>query len=68
MMRKEAMLYEKLEDQLVQCALCAHRCKIKPAHKGLCGVRENVEGVLNTLVYAEAIAVHVDPIEKKPLY
>ena len=67
-MRKEAMLYEKLEDQLVQCALCAHRCRIKPAEKGICGVRENVEGVLNTLVYAEAIAVHVDPIEKKPLY
>jgi pyruvate formate lyase activating enzyme len=27
-----------------------------------------VEGALYTLVYAEAIAVHVDPIEKKPIY
>jgi len=67
-MLKEAMLYEKLDQERVQCALCAHRCKIRPGDRGICGVRENVSGVLNTLVYAEAIAVHVDPIEKKPLY
>jgi pyruvate formate lyase activating enzyme len=67
-MRREAVLYERLEGSLVRCALCAHRCTIKPGRRGLCGVRENDEGVLYTLVYAEAIAAHVDPIEKKPLY
>jgi len=67
-MRTEAMLYERLEGGLVQCALCAHRCTIKPGRRGICGVRENGEGMLYTLVYADAIAAHVDPIEKKPLY
>jgi pyruvate formate lyase activating enzyme len=31
-------------------------------------VRRNEEGSLYTMVYAKAVAVHVDPIEKKPLY
>jgi pyruvate formate lyase activating enzyme len=67
-MRKEAMLYEKLDRGRVRCALCAHRCTIKPGRHGLCGVRENDGGVLFTSVFGEAIAVHVDPIEKKPLF
>lgn len=67
-MMKEAMLYRKVKDDLVQCQLCAHRCTIKPHRVGICGVRRNEEGSLYTMVYAKAVAVHVDPIEKKPLY
>jgi len=67
-MMKEAMLYTKLRDDLVRCQLCAHRCTIKPHRAGICGVRRNEEGTLYTMVYAKAVAVHVDPIEKKPLY
>jgi pyruvate formate lyase activating enzyme len=62
------MLYESLEDQRVQCRLCAHRCVIKNQKRGICGVRENQGGQLQTLVYARAIARHVDPVEKKPLF
>jgi pyruvate formate lyase activating enzyme len=65
---REAMLYESLESQKVQCHLCAHRCVIKSQKRGICGVRENHEGQLQTLVYARAIARHVDPVEKKPLF
>ncbi len=65
---KEAMLYEKLEKELVHCYLCAHHCTIKPGRVGICGVRRNEGGTLQSLVYAQAIAVQVDPIEKKPLY
>lgn len=65
---REAMLYEKLDDHVVQCALCAHRCRIQPGKDGICGVRENRDGVLHTLVYGRAISAAVDPIEKKPLY
>lgn len=36
--------------------------------RGLCGVRENRDGALQTLVYGKVIARHVDPIEKKPLF
>ncbi|MCF7916195.1 MAG: AmmeMemoRadiSam system radical SAM enzyme [Candidatus Omnitrophica bacterium] len=67
-MKKEAMLYEKLANNLVHCFLCNHHCKIKPGDFGLCSVRKNVAGNLETLVYGKVIASGVDPIEKKPLY
>ncbi|MBU1852915.1 MAG: AmmeMemoRadiSam system radical SAM enzyme [Candidatus Omnitrophica bacterium] len=67
-MIKEAMLYEKLEDGKVQCRLCSHYCEILPDKFGFCGVRKNSNGRLFTHVYGEVIALHVDPIEKKPLY
>ncbi len=67
-MMKEAMLYEKLENQQVLCNLCHHRCRIKPGRRGICAVRENREGVLYSLVYRKVIARSIDPIEKKPLF
>ena len=67
-MMKEAMLYQKLDNGRVQCNLCAHRCKINPGKRGICGVRENQGGTLVTLVYGKSISAAVDPIEKKPLY
>lgn len=65
---KEAMLYDKLDDDRVRCNLCAHRCLIAAGKLGVCQVRQNVDGTLYTLVYGRAISQHVDPIEKKPLY
>ncbi len=67
-MKKEALLYEKLDQKWVQCRLCAHRCRLAPSAYGICGVRQNQEGILYTLVYGEIVAAHVDPIEKKPFY
>ncbi|MDO8785459.1 MAG: AmmeMemoRadiSam system radical SAM enzyme [Syntrophales bacterium] len=67
-MIREAMLYEKMDNGKVKCRLCSHRCMIAPARRGICGVRENREGVLYSLVYGMIIAEHVDPIEKKPLF
>mgnify|MGYP000858062593 CR=1 FL=1 len=65
---KEAYLYNRLEDERVRCALCNHRCVIKPGKRGICGVRENRGGTLYSLVYGKVIAAHTDPIEKKPLF
>lgn len=62
------MLYEKKEGGQVRCNLCAHRCVIKSDRKGVCGVRENKEGVLYSLVYGTLIAENIDPIEKKPFF
>ena len=67
-MIKEAMLYEKLADKRVHCNLCAHRCTIKPDRRGVCGVRENKNGMLYSLVYGTLIAEHIDTIEKKPFF
>jgi pyruvate formate lyase activating enzyme len=65
---KEALLYKKLEKGWVQCLNCAHKCKIAPQKRGICGVRENIEGKLYALNYGKVIAINIDPIEKKPFY
>ncbi|MCW4023303.1 MAG: AmmeMemoRadiSam system radical SAM enzyme [archaeon] len=66
---KEAMFYEKSDDNHVNCSLCNHRCRnIGESQRGLCGVRENINGKLFSLVYARLVARSVDPIEKKPLF
>ncbi len=65
---KEALFWERLDSQKGQCHLCAHECRIPESSYGICGVRQNVEGILYTKVYAQVIAANIDPIEKKPLY
>jgi pyruvate formate lyase activating enzyme len=65
---REARLWEALGDREVRCFLCSHRCRIPQGGFGLCGVRENREGTLHTLVYGRLVARSVDPIEKKPLF
>src|SRR5210317_1237497 len=63
------MFYEKINKEMVNCNLCAHRCrKIADSKRGICGVRENRGGKLYSLVYSKVIARSVDPIEKKPLF
>jgi pyruvate formate lyase activating enzyme len=63
-----ALLWEKLANQQVRCFACAHLCKIRPEQFGICGVRKNTGGELYTHVYEYPVAVHSDPIEKKPLF
>ena len=65
---KEALYYEKLEGKAVQCGLCPRKCVLAEGRRGFCGVRKNRDGVLYSLVYAKPVAVHIDPIEKKPLF
>ena len=65
---KEALYFKKLKEGLVKCELCPRYCAIKPGERGQCGVRKNLKGRLYSLVYGKPCAVHVDPIEKKPLY
>jgi pyruvate formate lyase activating enzyme len=64
----EALLYEKEKTNHVKCSLCAHRCRIASGMRGICGVRENREGTLRSLVYGQVVAENIDPIEKKPLF
>ena len=64
----EALLYEKLGNELVRCNLCNHHCKIAENNHGFCGVRENIKGILYTNSYGKIVASNIDPIEKKPLY
>jgi pyruvate formate lyase activating enzyme len=64
----EAALYTRRDDLSVSCSLCSHRCVVAAGRRGVCGVRENRDGTLYTLVYGSLVARAVDPIEKKPLY
>ena len=64
----EAKYYEKLPDREIECRLCPRFCKLSDKERGYCGARENIGGTYYTLVYGKACAVHVDPIEKKPLF
>jgi pyruvate formate lyase activating enzyme len=56
------------DTRAVSCLLCAQRCRIKPGQRGRCRARVNVAGELRSLVYGRPLAVHIDPIEKKPFY
>ena len=64
----EATLWEPLAEGQVRCRLCSHRCRIREEKRGLCSVRANPGGRLESLVYGKVIARSVDPIEKKPLF
>jgi len=64
---KEAILYENLPDSRTLCTACARFCNIPDGKIGLCGIRQNIGGKLQLLVYGKIIAGHVDPIEKKPV-
>ncbi|MBR9704407.1 AmmeMemoRadiSam system radical SAM enzyme [Candidatus Pacearchaeota archaeon] len=65
---KECDLYKKMTKGNVKCLACSHYCIISEGKTGICGVRKNVRGKLNLMVYGKVVASHTDPIEKKPLY
>ena len=67
-MKKEALFYEKLDQNRVHCFLCPHHCRNPPDGRGICGVRKNIGGALYSLNYGEISSIGVDPIEKKPLH
>ncbi len=65
---KEARYWEPRPDGSVQCKLCPFTCTIPEGERGVCKVRANIGGKLRALTYGKPVAVHVDPIEKKPLF
>jgi len=64
---RKAMFWETKGDA-VRCFLCPRNCILKQGATGSCRIRQNVNGALVTHGYGNPCAVHVDPIEKKPLY
>lgn len=67
-MNKTALYFEKLPDQAVRCILCPNMCVLQNQQIGICMGRKNDGGELTAVNYAEAVALHLDPVEKKPLY
>lgn len=60
--------FTSVGEDIVRCTLCPHNCRLKPGETGKCKVRHNIDGNLQTDVYANVSALALDPIEKKPLY
>lgn len=63
-----ARYWTHIKDGIVQCGLCPRRCVLGPGQRGFCTVRVNKDGDLYTLGYGNPVAVHLDPIEKKPFF
>jgi pyruvate formate lyase activating enzyme len=66
--RREALFWEKQPELRAKCVLCPRECLVDDTERGYCGVRENVGGQYQTLVYGALCSANVDPIEKKPLF
>jgi len=60
----EAMFFQEMADNKVQCQLCFWNCIIPEGHRGICRVRANREGRLYTLVYGLLASTMIAEIEK----
>ncbi|MGB9720173.1 MAG: AmmeMemoRadiSam system radical SAM enzyme [bacterium] len=63
-----ALYYKKLDGNKVKCNLCPRACVVPDGNKGFCRARKNIKGDYYTLVHSNPCALHIDPIEKKPLF
>ncbi len=64
----EARWWERAPDGRAHCFLCPRHCRLREGQAGFCAVRVNHGGRLVSLAWGAPAAVHVDPIEKKPLF
>ncbi len=65
---KKAKYQKNLAGKRTACGICPNRCVLAPGDRSVCRSRVNMDGILYSLAYGAACAVHVDPVEKKPLY
>lgn len=63
---KEATFYT-VTPKGIRCQICPNECDIKEGEAGDCRNRVNKKGKLWSTAYGNPCAIHVDPIEKKPL-
>jgi pyruvate formate lyase activating enzyme len=66
--RKEAYLYEKLDNNLVKCELCPRNCTIAQGNVGFCKVRKNIDGTLYAQSYEKATHITVEKIETEAVF
>ncbi|MFO7617577.1 MAG: AmmeMemoRadiSam system radical SAM enzyme [Bacteroidales bacterium] len=51
----------------VKCLICPNECTLKDGELSDCRNRIARNGILYTMAYGNPCAVHIDPVEKKPL-
>ncbi len=64
---KEALYWEWAGDA-IRCLKCPNGCVLGPNESGICRNRVHDRGKLYSIAYGNPCAVHIDPIEKKPLF
>jgi pyruvate formate lyase activating enzyme len=52
----------------LSCELCPRECRIPEGGAGDCRVRVNLDGKLRATTYGLPSSMHMDPVEKKPLF
>lgn len=60
--------YQHREGARIRCDICPVRCKLDEGGIGTCGGRQVINGRLIAVNYGQVCSLHLDPIEKKPLY
>lgn len=51
----------------LRCLICPNECTLEEGELSDCNNRRVIDGKLYTLAYNHPCAIHIDPIEKKPL-
>jgi pyruvate formate lyase activating enzyme len=59
--------WHALDKGRVQCDLCPRHCRLREGQRGLCYVRQCLDGEVKLVSYGRSSGFCVDPIEKKPL-
>jgi pyruvate formate lyase activating enzyme len=64
---KEAM-FQVETPRGIRCQICPNECTLGEGEMSDCHNRKVYNGKLYTIAYGNPCAIHIDPIEKKPLY
>ena len=65
---KEAWNYVRLQNNVTVCKVCPRACTLRPGELSHCKAKQNIGGRLYSLSYGQIGALHLDPVEKGPLY
>lgn len=60
--------YQTRQGERIRCLICPQKCVLEEGEIGICGGRQVVGGKLLAVNYGQVSSMHLDPIEKKPLY
>jgi pyruvate formate lyase activating enzyme len=64
---KECTYYE-VTPRGTMCLVCPNECTLKSGESSVCRNRVNHKGKLYSIAYGNPCAMHIDPVEKKPLF
>lgn len=64
---KKGLLFD-VEGEKVRCRTCEHRCLLGKGSFGFCKTRQNIDGIIYSIIYGNISSISLNPIEKKPFF